>query len=379
MRDPIIIIGGGIGGLSLAHSLLHSGFPVQVLERAPALAPVGAGISLGRNALFVMKRLQVYTRLVSCGSWIYPAMATASGRVLSRSDDRKLRTLCLHRADLLAALAESLPTGTIELGRWCQGFEQDKRGVTARFADGMPVRGTVLVGADGIHSMVRAALSRPGAARYAGYTCWRGVQSGMAGELKFSGEIWGRGKRFGVLPIGRGRVYWYATHNGPAGLIEEPEDRKGMVAELFEGWSFDVPKLIDATPDASIIQHDIIDRAPISGWSKGRVVLLGDAIHPTTPNLGQGAAMAIEDAAILGRLLGRRRGHSAAFKAYERIRSPRTSMVTERSWKMGAMGQLDDPLACWLRNRATGLMPAAMQVRALRAMVDYDATSVDLD
>ncbi len=193
-----------------------------------------------------------------------------------------------------------------------------------------------------------------------------------------SGEFWGAGQRFGVVPIGGGRIYWFATANAPEGAEDPPEGRKARLQERFAGWAFQIPALIERTPEAAIIHNDLIDRPPVERWHAGRVVLLGDAAHATTPNFGQGAAMAIESGVVLARALEASEDLEAALGSYERTRRPRTAAITDQSWSMGKVGQVENRAVRAVRNFVVGHMPAGLQVRGVKTLVTYDATATPL-
>jgi 2-polyprenyl-6-methoxyphenol hydroxylase-like FAD-dependent oxidoreductase len=335
----ILIAGGGIGGLTAAAALGRRGFAVHVFERADRLRAEGAGITLQINAMRVLASLGLASPVEKAGAVL------AGGRLL---DERgaliqtldlggfDVRGVAIHRAPLLDILAEGCGA-TVHTGRAVTGFESDETGVTAKLAGGGTMRGAVLVGCDGLRSAVRTAIHGEHAPRYAGYTAWRGVADFDLPD-KWSVELWGPGKRFGMVPIAPGRTYWFATENAPAG------GRDGdAVAELvrrFAGWPDPVERLVAATPDGTILRNDLYDRPPLAHWGRGRVTLLGDAAHPMTPNLGQGACQAIEDAAVLADCLDAHRDDPAAgLRQYEALRRDRTAWVVKQAWQMGRLAQ----------------------------------------
>ncbi len=182
----------------------------------------------------------------------------------------------IHRADLLRLLAGTLAPGTVQLDAHCLGFTQEEEGVSSHFADGQHHHADALVGADGLHSVIRTQLLGQRSPRYSGYTCWRGVAPFEDAQVSpgISSETWGRGRRFGMLPIGNGRVFWYATHNCPAGGQDQPGERKLLLQELFHDWRPPIEQLIEATDEAAILRNDIFDRKPVRHWGSERVTLL---------------------------------------------------------------------------------------------------------
>ena len=212
-----------------------------------------------------------------------------------------------------------------------------------------------MIGADGIKSTVRAILFGPQEPRYAGYTCWRGICPRPASlNAGYIGEWWGRGKRFGITTLPDDRVYWFATHNAPAG--RHSADEHSVVTDLFRGWADPVPELIAATPPDRLLHNDIVDRPPTRTWSVGRIGLLGDAAHPTTPNLGQGGCMAIEDGVALARTMAANLNPARAWEAFTAERYNRTTAITNESWRFGKIGQWQGRTSCWLRDRMFGLI-----------------------
>jgi len=384
--NKIIIVGGGIGGLTCAIALLQAGYEVRVYERAPQLNEVGAGITLWENALAVMRSLGVYERLVAVGQLASGGtIGTKAGAVVSQfslADFEQagfdMAMLALHRADLQRVLYESLPEGTVTMGRACTGFHQNESGVKAQFADGSDQGADLLIGADGIHSVIRKQLLNDGEPRYSGYTAWRGITPDWPERGGVNGEFWGRGRRFGIVPIGQGQLYFFATEDSPRGSVIPAGSRKQALLDRFGDWAFDIPDIIRRTPEQAILQNDIIDRVPTRDWSKGRVTLMGDAAHPTTPNMGQGAAMAIEDCPILVRALDTCSNHEQAFAVYEATRFPRSSMITDTSWRLGSIGQWSNPVATTLRNTLFRFIPKSTRISGLARIADYDASTAAL-
>lgn len=359
MSTPrVLVIGGGIGGLTAAIALNRAGIPTAVYERAPELREVGAGITIWTNALKVLRKLGVGPAVEAKSTPLRQSELRAwRGQVLSEMDLSDLNarfgapTVGIHRADLQAALADHLGREHIILGAACVGYTQDANGVTVRFADGREVRGEFLIGADGLNSAVRTQLLGPQKPRYAGYTAWRGVGHIDRPEVPVGMTMiaLGRGSQVGYLPIGGGRTYWFATANMSAGGSDGPVGAKAALLARFRDWYAPIPAVIEATPDAAIIRNDICDRPPVTNWTDGRVSLLGDAAHPTTPNLGQGACMAIESAWVLAECLKADRVNG--LKAYQQKRFARTAEITNRSWSLGKMFAVESGLGCWFRDR----------------------------
>ncbi len=376
-----IIIGGGIGGLCAAIALEQKGIEVAAFERAPELQEVGAGLSLSVNAIKALDKIGMKDALRQLSiPQTSGGIRNQQGQILSlaqrrNNDNNEAETLILmvHRAELLDALLQKLGAETVTLNAECTGFAQDESGVIARFADGSEAHGSFLVGADGIHSVIRAAIFGKEKPRYSGYTAWRAVVEFDHPFLQQgTSETWGRGARFGIVPMSQKRVYWFATNNAPEGVIDSPTQRKQELLKLFGGWHTPIAALIDATPESAILRNDIVDREPLRNWTKGRVTLLGDAAHPMTPNLGQGACQAIEDAVVLADCISINPNVEAALKAYEARRLERTSRVVEQSHRIGKMVQNANPVVCTLRNAVMRVMPASMQMKQLNWIIEHE-------
>jgi 2-polyprenyl-6-methoxyphenol hydroxylase-like FAD-dependent oxidoreductase len=184
-------------------------------------------------------------------------------------------------------------------------------------------------------------------------------------------EAWGPGARFALYHCGPDHVFWYATRNAAEAKPDPPEGRKAEVRRLFQHWHQPIPEAIEATPEAEILRNDIVDRKPMLGWGRGRMTLLGDAAHPTTPNLGQGACQALEDAVVLADCWRQCGEVEPALRRYEQQRWRRTAAITRASWRLGRICQWESPVACWLRNSLTELMPARSSLRLMERYVCY--------
>jgi 2-polyprenyl-6-methoxyphenol hydroxylase-like FAD-dependent oxidoreductase len=339
MRIPTLIVGGGIGGLSLARELTLRGLPATVLERAPQLDPVGAGIIMNPNAMAVLERNGLADE-VRRDSWPYLARETRDerGALLATRDYRPLydagrlsRGALVHRAHLLDVLYRSLPQGTVRFG------------VEVRRID-FPDAGLV-VGADGIHSRVRRELFGEVAPRYMGYRSHRLVMDNVAGVRCFT-EYLGRGVRVGLVPISETRLYVWTTFNSPRGAaLPHP----GSVFEQFSAEA--LRRVLAALPPAGEIIVTEIEELAHERWTQGRTALLGDAVHAMTPNIGQGAGMAMEDAAVLAEELAGAAEIEHALGNYVKRRRARVETVMRISREVGEDGQRSGALACWLRNR----------------------------
>jgi 2-polyprenyl-6-methoxyphenol hydroxylase-like FAD-dependent oxidoreductase len=385
----VVVAGAGIGGLTAAIALRAGGLSVIVLERAPELREVGAGITLWSNALRALRAVGADQAVISRGAELQQGeLRTPDGRILARTPlaPVSLRVgspcIALRRADLIEALRSRLPSAVIRTASTVEsfdehGFDEHSHVVRVRVAKGESLHCSVLVGADGLGSAVRAQLHGDAPPRYSGYTCWRAIATTPPTSLErfepgTAFETWGPGRRFGALRVTGEQVYWFATQSTAQG--QSDVDARAELLETFRGWHAPIEALVRDTPNSAILRNDIFDRdpLPVSGaasWGRGRVTLLGDAAHPSTPNLGHGACMAIEDALVLSRCLaGKRADMPAALREYERSRDARTRTVTLRSRRLGDVGQLGNPGACRVRNVIMRALPEAWTRRAYESI-----------
>ncbi len=370
-----IVIGGGIGGLTAAIALNRVGIDAEVYERASELREVGAGISLWANAVHALDQVGLGKAVrAQAISGVSGGLRSSHGAVLqSGSYDELTRrfgaaVIMMHRQELLAMLANEAGPERLHLNYECTGVEQNTDAVSARFANGETVRGDVLIGADGLRSVVREKLFGDGPPRYAGYTAWRAVTRFDHASM-VAGETWGRGRRFGMIPLAGGRVYWFATMNAPEGDRESESETKRRVLGLFRGWHEPIPSLIEATAGSAILRNDIYDRDPLTRWSHDRATLLGDAAHPMTPNLGQGACQAMEDAVVLADCLKKCATAAAGLREYEQRRIPRTSRIVLESRRVGEIGQWENRVLCWFRDTAVRATPRKFAERRISYLV----------
>ncbi|WP_322112065.1 FAD-dependent monooxygenase [Brevibacillus ruminantium] len=290
----------------------------------------------------------------------------------------------IHRADLQEALVEAVNQETICVGHRLLGFTQGEHGVRVCFENGAEAHGDILIGADGIHSQVRRQLFGEEPLRYSGYTAVRGITTydheRYPVETGGGFEAWGKGVRFGLSHIGKGRVHWFAAINAAAGAEKLMAGDKESVLSRFFDWYAPVRECIAQTDSVNMLWNDIYDRKPLRRWSVGRVTLAGDAAHPMLPNLGQGAGQGMEDALVLARCLqqetvcedGEEDGLETALRKYETERMSRTAAITRGSRLMGRMVQLENPFATASRNLMLRLIPPTVQSRRLDWIVGHE-------
>jgi 2-polyprenyl-6-methoxyphenol hydroxylase-like FAD-dependent oxidoreductase len=378
MRELNIgIIGGGIGGVAAALTLHRAGIQTTVYERANELREAGAGMMLWPNATRVLRDLGLLERVAHLsGTSGHFLVRSRTGGILMDIALGSFDTpaLCTRRADLLEALISSLPADRVRLGHDFQSFERRKSSVGIHFSNGTSSEHDVLIGADGIRSRVRSQLLGIGDPVHRGYAIWRGLARVQGIDSKGSNsESWGRGQRFGILNTGNGRFTWYATGNADADHADSDSGRRQELLRMFAGWHEPVESLIAATEEGGILKNGAYDLPPLKRWGQGRVMLLGDAAHPCTPNLGLGGCLALEDALVLAKSFHREATPELALRRYESLRRHRTAHVQRRSLTMGSIGQWDSPLITRGRQIVTGMLPAKIFERNLRRLYSYAA------
>jgi 2-polyprenyl-6-methoxyphenol hydroxylase-like FAD-dependent oxidoreductase len=354
----VLVVGGGIGGLAAGIALRRVGIAPVVVEQAGGLEAVGAGLALAANAVQALERLGVADAIRGRG-------LRTDRLVALKTDGRPLIDLALegremlgvHRAGLQEVLAKELGDA-LRLGASCVGFRDEGDRVTMRLENGEELEGDVLVGADGLRSKSRAWLLDDGRPTYAGYTGWRAVtrfeHESLRGRMT---ETWGRGVRFGLIPIGGGRLYWFVSESRPEPEAPLVPGRKQDLARLVAGWHEPIEEALAATREEAISGTGIYWRKPTRTWGRGRVTLLGDAAHPMTPDLSQGAAQALEDAVVLAASLRDAPDPVAGLRAYESARRDRAAQVVKRSHAAGRLAQSSGALGAGLRNLLIGSLP----------------------
>lgn len=365
-KKKVIVIGAGIGGLSTAVTLRRVGIDVEVYERAPELLAAGSGLSVMSNAIAALNTLDIDLGLEKRGQVIESfTIRDTRGSVIRDlpfpAVCRKVGTpsVCISRSDLQQALLDACGDTPIHLGHTVTGFEHDAQGVRVSFDGGRTAEGDILVGADGFRSTVRAQLAGIDDARDSGYVCWLGIVPFEHKRFPTGcvGHYWGSGQRFGLIDIGGGRAYWWGTKNMPAEESADWRGGKAKVLAAYAGWADEVRAVIEATPEDDILAMPSRDRPFLERWGTGPVTLLGDAAHPMLTSLGQGAAMAIEDAVVLATSLAERADSVDALRTYEDRRRERTRVMVATSRSVSDFEQLENPVRRAIRDTYFRFVP----------------------
>ena len=348
----VSIVGGGIGGLAVALALKKANISFTIYEAASALEPVGAGITLAQNAMQAFRSWDIAAAIKQSGNRISvinfttPRLEKISSSDLTYFEQQSgLYNVAIHRHDLLRIMADAVGREHIVFNKRLKQISVDDGANVLAFEDGSVITAEYVIGADGIHSKVRKTLFPGGELRDARQTCWRDVvnyelPSSYQHELN---EAWGKGKRFGFVRLNDREVYWYFL------IDSELADSRTDIFPFLDDFHPLVQKLIRATPPEKWITAPLFDLKPIHHWNRDNVCLIGDAAHATTPNLGQGACQAIEDASVLGELF-QKYEIGKAFGLYPLIRKKKAHYIVNTSWRIGKLAHLNNPLAIALRN-----------------------------
>ncbi|GAA4800495.1 FAD-dependent monooxygenase [Olivibacter ginsenosidimutans] len=352
-ETSIAIIGGGIAGLTAAIAFEKLGYQVTVYEASKSIKPVGAGLGLAGNAIGAFRVLDIEKAVIAKGKLLenFPILNQQGRTIYSLYSERVkkrfgVESFTIHRADLHATLISQLKQTTIELNKRLTKIERVNEAYRLTFEDNSDTICHYVIGADGIHSNTRKFIHPHSEVRFSGYVCWRAVTDNYF-DIKKGSETWGKNGRVGIVPLADNKIYWYVCLNSKEQKISTLT--KDDLAKRFIDYHEPIYPLINSTTEKSLIYNPIIDLKPQNTYTKQGVLLIGDAAHATTPNLGQGACQTIEDVATLYQLMQQAKDLQTAFKLFEKKRLKRTHFIVNTSWKMGKIAQLESPL--WIRLR----------------------------
>lgn len=361
----IDIIGAGIGGLTTAIAFEQKGIKTRIFEQAEQIKEVGAGIILANNAMQVYEKLGLRKVIEENGNSISSMNITKSClKPLSTIDlsyfeqKRNIKNIAIHRGKLQQLLTDKLKSTEITLDHKLTSIVKNGIDYDLNFKNGHQTQSSTVIGADGLNSIVRQNIFPNNSIRNAKQICWRGVTEYEL-PLKFGNELneaWGKSERFGFVQIAENKVYWYALKSFKKNMNEFSIND---LNEYFSNYNAIIKDIINSTKKEHINTAEISDLKPTNTWFKGNVCLIGDAAHATTPNMGQGACQAIEDAYVLSECLNKYK-ITKAFAEYQKLRLPKAHQVVKASWIVGKMAHLSNPILIGLRNQMLRSTPSSV-------------------
>ncbi|MCH2193598.1 FAD-dependent monooxygenase [Kordia sp.] len=376
----ITIIGAGIGGLTTALALEQKGFQVVIYEQAKTIKPMGAGIMLASNAMKVYQNLGIDVQLILNANPLYSMNITDKNlNAFSKIDLQyfkhtyNLQSISIHRGKLQEILLQNLKTTEIHLHHTLDSLTKEIDGYTLQFQNGQQIKSSIILAADGIYSNVRNVLFPNSKLRSMKQVCWRGVANftlpkTYQNELN---EAWGNGDRFAFVQLHENQMYWYAVKSFTQHKDEfSTED----LSSYFSSYASIVQEIITTTPSQNIHETVIEDLQPISSWHDEFACLIGDAAHATTPNMGQGACQAIEDALVIANCLKECDTTEEAFRKYQKQRKATAHKVVKQSWHIGKISHWKHPVATFLRNGLLQIFPQKLNRIQLEKLFQLQKT-----
>ncbi|WP_074407893.1 FAD-dependent monooxygenase [Aquimarina megaterium] len=360
----IDIIGAGIGGLTTAIALQQKGIRTRIFEQAEHIKPVGAGIILANNAMQVYEKLGLRKVIEEHGNYISAMNITkANLNPISKIDlsffekKHKVKNIAIHRGTLQQILINELKSNDVNLNYRLKKIKPNDNGYLLTFENGKQIESATLIGADGLKSVVRQHLFPDTIIRNAKQICWRGVTdfklpNTYKNELN---EAWGKTDRFGFVKIAEHKVYWYALKSFKN---DKNEFSVHDIEKYFDKYNSVIKSIISSTKKEEINTAEISDLKPTNFWYKEKVCLIGDAAHAMTPNMGQGACQAIEDAYILSECLHKYEVDQA-FATFQKLRLPKAHQVVKASWMLGKIAHLSNPILIGIRNQLMSMTPSS--------------------
>lgn len=383
MTKKFLIAGAGIAGLTLAKALQDLGFDYEIFEASEEVRGIGAGFGLASNAMKAFEILGLASEVAPLGHMLEDfEIQDWQEKTILKADTNRLRknynneNFAIHRADLHRYLISKIDSNRIYTSKRIKFFEQSFQKVILHFEDGTTAEGDYLIAADGINSVIRQQLLKDSAPRYAGYACWRAIVEDKSYFSKKSIETWGPNGRFGLTPLINNQIYWYACVNAPLKsdiynyTLED-------IKKQFKDYSGQIRNTLQKTKQEDIITTPIMDIKPISNYSFNRVLLMGDAAHATTPNMGQGACMAVEDVCVLyDELIKNETDILRAFEGYNRRRLKRTHYIIDTSRLAGKVAQWDNKFLMNIRNFVFRKLPQNITQSPLEDLLEEDFMKV---
>ena len=364
--NRVVVVGGGVGGLTSALALTRAGVDVEVHERFAHIQERATGFTLWSFAIKELIELGLDDPERIGQPIEFTEIHNQDGKLIEQMPvgdvSRQLGapSCDVRRADMQRALIELIGAERVKMGSEVVGVEQRDGRAEVLLTDGGRAAGDLVIACDGVHSVVRDHVAADPRLRYSGYASWGGILDGFEHEgfgPNRHVEIWARGSKGGVADVGGGQARWYVVHKAAPGSRTGPVD-KNAIFEHIEGWYELIHAAVEAAPAESIVQTEAWDLEPLDTWVSGRVVLLGDSAHATTPFASMGACMTIQDSVALAHELLSDAQLDDALRTYQEARKARDEAVVTKSRKMGKLSMMHSPIASWLRDEAFSHMPA---------------------
>jgi 2-polyprenyl-6-methoxyphenol hydroxylase-like FAD-dependent oxidoreductase len=382
MNAPkVLIVGAGIGGVTAGIALRAKGIDVEIYEAAAQQRSPGTALGLASNAAKVLRALGIDLAAADCGQALECfELRTAVGKLIRSLPVRAITgelgdpIVSIHRNDVMRILQKAAGDLPVLYGAEVVDFKIGGGGVSVTCADGRRAHADVLIGADGIRSVVRAKLSGEFQPTEYGYVCWLATTSFSHPRMVrgYCGHYWGRGQRFGLIDIGKGTAYWWGTKNMPAARAREWDVGKAEILATFANWAPEVTAAITQTPAHVIVSVPAQDRPFLDRWGSGPVSLIGDAAHPMLTSIGQGAGSAIEDGYVLAETLASVPDPVAALRRYENLRYGRARTLVKTSRRLSRLEQVEDPVVQAVRNFGMRCAPTRIVKRRTIRPMKFD-------
>lgn len=379
-KETIGIVGGGIAGLTAAITLQKQNYRVRVFEASNSIHGIGAGMGLASNGIKGYQYLGLAEGIKKISHRLPKfEVKDPAGKTLFQIDTHRIEenygegNYSVHRADLHQFLEEKLSLNTLYSGKRLINLNQEEKKIKLTFSDQTKEEFDIVIGADGVNSTVRQLLLPKARPQYAGYWCWRGVVVNEKIASAGSQAYWGAKGRFGITPLTKNRIYWFSCVNTKLNGRESNWKTKEL-QKNFSNYPQAVQELLEQTPDDSLIIGPIMDINPLDQFLYDRVLLIGDAAHAATPNMGQGACMAVEDIAVLNEELQENNFIKAA-KNMQARRIGRTRYIIKNSKRAGGIAQLSNPCLIKIRNFGFRKLPQGLTQFPIRRLYDENFMS----